>query len=110
MSKSITIKTKEGQAYKLEFTKKTVAMMAKNGFDLDTARSNPIIGIPELFEGAFLANHKMVKSNIISEIYDTLPNKEALIQTLIEMYVEPINALIEAPKDDEGNGSWEVSE
>ena len=110
MSKSITIKAKDGQTYKLEFTKKTVATMAKNGFDYNTVASNPIIGIPGLFEGAFLANHKMVKSSVISEIYNTLPNKEELINTLVEMYVEPINALIADPKDDEGNGSWEVSE
>ncbi len=110
MSKSINISTKDGQKYKLEFTRKTVKQMTENGFRLEDVKDKPIIAIPELFAGAFLANHRYLKESIIDDMYKGITNKDELIITLIEMYREPIEALMNEPEEGEGNVGWEVSE
>jgi hypothetical protein len=61
--------------------------------------------LPELFAGAFLANHRFTKKEAIDEIYETMGNKRELVNALIEMYNEPINAL--TADADEGNAiAW----
>lgn len=104
----ITIKTKDKETYILEFTKKSVKRMSAEGFNLDTVTEKPIIGIPALFRGAFLANHKGISAEKVDSIYDELNHKEDLVHKLVEMYIEPINALFSEPEN-EGNASWEVS-
>ena len=100
--------TYEDKEYTLEFTRRTVAEMERRGFKATEITDKPMSSIPALFEGAFLAHHKNVKKETIEEIYDHLGDKEALIAKLAEMYVEPINSLMEEPK--EGNVSWTVAE
>jgi len=109
MAKTITIKTKDNKEYLLEFTRKTVVNMSRAGFQLEEVTSNPIIAIPQLFEGAFKANHPYVKSSEITDIYNSLGNKEDLLVALIEMYQEPINALVEEPDEESKKSMWEVN-
>lgn len=121
MSKSITIKTKEGQVYKLEFTRKTflktIAKLKESGIGSISDLSSDVItataAFPDLFEGAFLANHRDVSSETVEEILKGLPNKADLTDHLMEMFLEPLNALtdmLEKNEDSEGNAMWEVSE
>lgn len=101
MSTTITF-NHEGRDYCLEYTKRTVKIMEDRGFVPSKILEAPVTYLPELFAGAFLANHRYVKREVIDAIYDLLKGKAELVNTLVEMYNEPIKALTE--DGDEGNG------
>ena len=101
--------TYEGTDYTLEFTRRTVAEMEKKGFVASEVEQKPMLTLPALFEGAFLAHHRFVKKDIIDNIFSQMTDKEALIGKLAEMYNEPILALVEEPEVGEGNVSWTAS-
>ena len=93
--------------YTLEFTRKTVAQMEKNGFLIGEISEKPMTTLPVLFAGAFLANHRFVRQSLIDEIYAALPDKMELIGKLAEMYNEPILALTSDPDAEaQGNVKW----
>lgn len=98
--------TFEGKEYTLEYTRRTVAEMEKKGFIASEITDKPMTTLPALFAGAFLANHRFVKQDVIENIYSKLTNKESLIGKLAEMYNEPIMALVEEPEEDKGNVDW----
>ena len=98
--------TYDGKDYTLEFTRRTVAEMAKKGFIASDITEKPMTTLPALFAGAFLAHHRFVKSDIIDNIYSKLTKKEDLIGKLAEMYNEPILTLVEEPEEAEGNLDW----
>lgn len=108
MSKQLRF-TYQDKEYVLEFTRKTVEMMEKQGFIAEDARTKPMTTLPALFKGAFLANHRFVKDETIDAIYTKLPNKGELIGKLAEMYNEPIMTLMEEPEESEGNLIWTTS-
>lgn len=108
MAKQLTF-TYEGKDYVLEFTRRTVTEMERKGFDVTKVDSMPMTTLPALFAGAFLANHRFVKREVIDAIYARLTNKEELIGKLAEMYNEPIMALVEDTSDTEGNVEWTAS-
>lgn len=85
----------EGENYILEYNKKTVKKMEDRGFVPTRIMEAPMSYLPELFAGAFLANHPFVKRDFIDAIYDKMTNKSELVNTLLKMYNEPINALTE---------------
>lgn len=105
MAKTITLTYKDA-TYTLEFTRRTVARLEANGFVLNEIGDKPATMIPLLYEGAFLAHHKMANNEIIWEIYDTIPDKEGLMKKLAEMYAEPLEALFEEPEENEKNATW----
>lgn len=98
--------TYEGKEYTLEFTRRTVAEMEKNGFIASDITDKPMTTLPALFAGAFLAHHRFVKRDVIDNIYSKLTKKEDLIGKLAEMYNEPILTLVEEPEEAEGNLDW----
>ena len=110
MAKQMTIKDpSSGVTYTLEFTRKSVQMMEKQGFVAEEVERKPMTYLPTLFAGAFLAHHRFVKQDVIERIYARLPRKDELIQQLVEMYNEPILALMDEPEQhegDEGNMDW----
>ena len=108
MSKQLTF-TYNGQEYILEYTRRTVEAMERNGFVASDLKDKPMLTLPALFEGAFKAHHPWAKKEVIREIYDKLTDKQELIGKLAEMYNEPINALVEDPDDDQGNVKWTAS-
>lgn len=108
MSKQLTF-TYDGKDYTLEFTKRTVKEMEQKGFVASDLAEKPMTMLPALFAGAFLANHRFVKQDVIDEIYDKLTNKQDLIGKLTEMYNEPIMKLLEDPEDKKGNLDWAAS-
>lgn len=96
-----------GKDYRLEYTKETVKMMEDKGFAPSRILEAPITYLPELFRGAFLANHRYTNRKIIDEIFEKMQSRQELVNVLIEMYNEPIKALT-AEDGDEGNGiEWE---
>lgn len=105
MSKQLTFVYND-QEYVLEFTRRSVEMMEKQGFVADDIERKPMTVLPSLFAGAFLAHHRFTKRDVIDEIYAKLPNKMDLIGKLAEMYNEPLNALLEEPDEKSGNVNW----
>ena len=96
--------------YTLEYTRKTVEVMARQGFKVTDVVDQPILGVPALFQGAFLANHHTVRKAIIDEIYEHITHRSELINTLAEMFNAPTLALVEDIEDEAGNASWAVQE
>ena len=101
--------TYQDKDYCLEYTRKSVEQMEKNGFVASDINDKPMTVLPALFAGAFLANHRFAKKELIDEIYSKLTNKTELIGKLSEMYNEPIMALVEEPEEAEGNLEWTAS-
>ena len=107
MAKTMIVTDASGKKYTLEFTRKTVSLMERQGFTLDDMGKKPMTTWPALFAGAFRANHPTVSNDKIEKIYDTLHNKTDLIGKLMEMYNEPLEALMADPEEAaEGNGTW----
>ena len=105
MSKQLVF-TVEGKEYTLEFTRRTVQEMERKGFIASDITDKPMTTLPALFAGAFLANHRFVKPEVIENIYNKLTKKQELIGKLAEMYNEPILALVEEPAEDKGIVDW----
>lgn len=108
MAKQITFEF-EGKEYVLEFTRKSIETMEKQGFIASEIAEKPVSTLPALFAGAFLAHHPYVKREVIDRIFDKLTNKQELISKLAEMYNEPIMALVDEPDEEEGNVNWEAN-
>ena len=110
MAKKITLNYND-KTYTLEYTRKSVETLERQGFNLSDIKKKPISTIPMLFSGAFLANHKFVKKDVIDRIFSKLKGKDELINTLIEMYAETMTSLMDEPEDDEseGNLTWSSS-
>lgn len=105
MAKQIKF-TYNDKKYILEFNRKSVETMEKQGFSLSDISGKPMSVLPQLFAGAFLANHKFEKREIIDKIFGSMKNREELFTTLVDMYNEPIVALMAEPENDEGNVEW----
>lgn len=100
-----------GVTYTLEYTRKTVEMMEKQGFIAADVEKKPMTLLPALFAGAFLAHHRFVKRDVIDNIYSRLNHKDELISALVEMYNEPLLSLLDEPEQqegNEGNPSWKT--
>lgn len=102
MAKTITF-TFDGMEYCLGFTRRTVQMMENEGFNVQQIDAKIATMLPQLFAGAFKAHHRFTKPSTIDAIYDALPNKQELYSKLIEMYNEPLEALMADPEETEGN-------
>ena len=108
MAKQLSF-TYEGKEYCLEYTRKSVEQMEKQGFVAADIQSKPMTVLPALFAGAFLANHRFVKQDVVDAIFAKMTNKSELIGKLAEMYNEPIMALVDEPEEAEGNVDWTAS-
>lgn len=109
MAKTITINY-EGAEYTLEYTRKSIETMERQGFVLSDIKSRPMSTLPALFAGAFLAHHRYVKKEKVDAIFENLTNKEVLFEKLAEMYAEPLEALMDEPEENtEGNVTWAMN-
>lgn len=108
MSKQLNF-TYNGTEYTLEFTRRTVEQMEREGFVADEIQTKPVTILPTLFAGAFKAHHRWVKRELIDEIYSKMTNKGELIGKLAEMYNEPIMALVDDPAESSENLTWTQS-
>ena len=64
MSKQLKF-TYQDKEYTLEYTRRSVEQMEKSGFIASDIQDKPMTVLPALFRGAFLANHRFVKTDII---------------------------------------------
>mgnify|MGYP002773905956 CR=1 FL=1 len=108
MAKTLTV-TCEGKDYILEFNRRTVAEMERNGFIAADVSKKPMSTLPVMFEGAFLAHHRFTPKETIAKMFDSMPNKSDLIGKLSEMYNEPILSLLTDSEEPEGNVNWTAS-
>jgi hypothetical protein len=109
MAKTITINY-EGAEYTLEYTRKSIETMERQGFVLSDVKSRPMSTLPALFAGAFLAHHRYVKKEKVDAIFENLTNKEVLFEKLAEMYAEPLESLMDEPEENtEGNVTWAMN-
>lgn len=97
----------DGKHYTLEFTRASVTAMQRQGFDIDLVPKFIALHLPTLFAGAFMANHKYIKPDLVDKIYDQISGKVDMVTSLVEMYREPLNALLEDPEESSGNVVWE---
>ena len=98
----------KGKNYDLGFTRNSVVMMERNGFDVGKISHMPMTMIPMLWQGAFVAYNKGVKRSLMDEIYDHLPNRQELLGALTELYAETLNTLTDDPEESQGNAKWEI--
>ncbi len=108
MNKTIQVEY-QGKEYTMEFTRKSVETMEKSGFVASNINDKPMTTLPALFAGAFLANHRYVKQEVIDAIFAKMTNKGELIGKLAEMYNDTLNALVDEPDENEGNLNWTAS-
>lgn len=109
MAKTITF-TYEDREYTLEYTRKSIETMERQGFVVADIETKPMTVLPALFAGAFLTHHRFVKKEVIDEIFSKIKNKAEFIQKLAEMYSEPISSLMDEPDEkEEGNLEWGAS-
>lgn len=108
MAKTIKLEYK-GQEYTLEYTRKSIETMERQGFLINELGEKPMSTLPALFAGAFITHHRFLKRQLVDEIYNTIRDKDAFLQKLSEMYNEPLEALLGEPEEDEGNASWEAN-
>lgn len=109
MAKTITI-TLDGNDYILEYSRKSVSEMEREGFRISDLRDKPITAYPILFQGAFKCHHRRIKPDEIDKLYPRIPHKEEFIEKLAEMYAETVNALFDEPDTDEKNvAGWKAN-
>lgn len=108
MAKTIKITYKE-QDFTLEYTRKSIETMERQGFNASKIVESPMTMLPALFAGAFIAHHRALKREYIDQIFNSLPKKEELVNILADMYSEPLTALLDEPPADAGNATWEVN-
>ena len=89
----------KGTDYTLEFTRDSIKQMERHGFDLNAALSQPVTSVATLFRGAFSAHHPHVSQTTVDEIWDGMENKNGLFEALIDLYNEPLEALMEEPEE-----------
>lgn len=100
--------TYNGEKYTLEYDRMSVKLLETNGFKIDEFLEKPMSNIELAFAGAFIKNHKNINQSVIDEIYEKTPDKKGLIVRLQSMITECYDSLLEDPKEDEGNVTWEV--
>ena len=108
MAKQINLEF-EGKKYCLEYSRRTVEQLERQGFSIADIERKPMLTLPTLFAGAFLKNHRKVKMDTIDRIFEKIANKSDLLNKLAEMYNEPLETLLDESEDTEGNVDWGTS-
>lgn len=108
MNKKIEFE-KDGEKYVLEYTRESVALMEKQGFEVDQLIKKPMLMLPLAFQGLFYKNHRRATKQFIDEIYDAFKDKDKLLETIAEMLDECYTSLTEGEKgEDSGNIDWKI--
>ena len=105
MAKNIQFEYKNKE-YTLEFNRKSVETLERQGFVAGDITEKPMTVLPALFRGSFIMHHPSVKRDVVDEIFSLMTNKQDLIGKMAELYNEPILALIDEPEEGVGNIEW----
>ena len=109
-AKQIILKDqKTGKEYTLEFNRKSIESMERQGFVAADISKKPMTMLPALFAGAFQMHHRFVENSVIKDLLYQIKNKDAFNEKLSEMFNEPLIDLVDEPEEDEGNIEWEAS-
>lgn len=98
------------KAYVLEYTKSSVKEMERRGFVAEDVLKKPMTLLPEMFAGAFIANHRFTRHKDIMEIYSKFDNKAELLNALAEMYSIVLDEFVEELEGTHNGLAWERSE
>ncbi len=101
--------THEGKKYTLEFNRRTVGMLERQGFNPDSLETMPLSTISMLVRGAFMMHHNYIDDNLVMDIYKTVKDKNNFLAKLLEMYTDTVTSLMDEPEESEGNANWEAS-
>lgn len=99
----------EGENYTLEYTRRTIKDMESKGFSLAGMTKMPMTMYPMLFAGAFKCHHPQLKQSVIDSIYKHLSGKEALAESLVDMYNSSLDTLFDEPEEGEKNVKWKAN-
>ena len=69
----------------MEYTRNSVVEMERRGFVAEEVLAKPMVLLPELFAGAFIANHRFVSRKKIDEIFAQFDDKGELLNALAQM-------------------------
>ncbi len=106
-----TIKfTYEDKGYVLEFTRSSIKYMESKGFVAEDVLAKPMLMLPELFAGSFVANHRFVSRKLIDKIYSQFDDKGELLNALCAMYAEVIEEFVNDLERKNNGLSWERSQ
>lgn len=100
--------TYNGIKYTLEYSRMTIKIIESEGFELEKFSKQPMTMIDLAFRGAFYKNHRKISNSLVEEIYSQCPDKDGLIEKIVDMITECYSSLSEEPKDNGGNVTWEV--
>lgn len=100
----ITLRDGEGNTYTLEFNKRTVKAMERNGFKMDT--DYPYTMVDDLFRGAFQMHHKGMMRERIEEIWAAQTKKEDLLTALIQIYNAPMEEMMSDAEGEDETPTW----
>ena len=89
----------KGTQYTREFTRDSVKQMERVGFSVAMAENQPVTAMQTLFKGAFIAHHPRISQSTIDDIWENLGNKDGLFDALLNLYNEPIEALMKEPEE-----------
>ena len=93
--------------YTLEFNARVVKNMERNGFKIDT--DYPYSMIEKLFTGAFQMHHKGMFPEKIMDIWKRQKNKDKLLGVLTQLYMKPLEELMDDRQEDENEDpTWET--
>lgn len=104
---AIRIKDERGNEYTLEFNARVVKNMERNGFKVDT--DYPYTMVEKLFTGAFQMHHKGMQPERIMEIWKFQNPKDKLLGVLTQLYMKPLEDLMDDKSDEEdATPTWET--
>ena len=102
--------TYKGKNYVLEYTRHSVKEMERRGFVAADVLNKPMLMLPEMLAGAFIANHRFTRRRDIDEMYQKFDNKSELLDALAEMYSLVIDDFVEELEKAHNGLAWERSE
>ena len=91
----------DGKHITLEFTRNSIKKMEARGFEFDKLSKMPVTMISKFFEGSLIEHHPEIRDRDAEKIFDSMDNKEALLEELIKMFGEAQDSLMK-----KGNLSW----
>lgn len=94
--------------YVLEYSRESIRALEKSGLSIEDFLAKPMSNIELAFAGAFIKNHRKIKSELVEEIFASCKGKDKLVAALVQMIQESYESLFEEPTGDEGNADWEV--
>ena len=107
--KQIVLHDAEGHNYTLQFNRKTVLTMQRNGFVLDLDRL--YMCARDLINGAFRMHHPWMKWDDIEKVWTQQNNRGDLLGYLANMFSQPAIDLMGDASEDESkkeNPTFEV--